>query len=276
MYSMRAVGGTIYLLGAFLMAYNLYRTAKGKTVEDTPVSAAPREKIVSHKGEYWHKWIERRPIQMLVAATVLVLIGGLIEILPMLFIDKNVPKIENVMPYTALELEGRDIYIREGCNTCHTQMIRPFRSETERYGDFSKSGEFIYDRPHLWGSKRTGPDVHRIGNKYPDSWHYAHMYDPTSMSPGSIMPAYPWIIEDNLDTDYTKAKMKVLKSLGTPYSEQDIENADTEMYAQALKIAQNLNNDGINDENLESKEIVALIAYLQRLGTDATPSKISN
>lgn len=271
MYSMRAIGGTIYLLGAFLMAYNLYKTAKGKEVTDTQVSAAPREKVVNHKGEYWHKWIERRPIQMLIASTVLVLIGGLIEIMPMLFIDKNVPKIENVKPYTALELEGRDIYIREGCNTCHTQMIRPFRSETERYGDFSKSGEFIYDRPHLWGSKRTGPDVHRVGKKYPDSWHYAHMYDPTSMSPGSIMPAYPWIIEDDLDTDYTKAKMRVLKSLGTPYSDRDIEEAGAAMQRQAMRIAESLNKDGITDKNIEQKEIVALIAYLQRLGTDVKP-----
>lgn len=274
MYGIRAIGGTIYLIGAFVMAYNLYKTAKGHKVMDTEVAVAPRQKVVGHKGEYWHRWIERRPVQMLLASTVLVLIGGLIEILPMLFIDKNVPKIENVTAYTALELEGRDIYVREGCNTCHSQMIRPFRSETERYGDFSRSGEFVYDRPHLWGSKRTGPDLHRIGGKYPDSWHYNHMEDPESMSPGSIMPAYPWLLEDELNTDYTRAKINVLKSLGTPYPPGYEDRIYEEIDKQAAKVAESLRRDGIADEGIESKEITALIAYLQRLGTDAKPSLI--
>jgi cytochrome c oxidase cbb3-type subunit I/II len=202
---------------------------------------------------------------------VLILIGGLIEITPMVLIDSNIPKIASVEPYTPLELEGRDIYIREGCLGCHSQMVRPFRSETERYGDYSKSGEFVYDRPFLWGSKRTGPDLHRLGGKYPDSWHYNHMLDPTSMSPGSIMPPYPWLIEDDLNTEYTQAKIKTLRKLGTPYPMGYEEIAVDDLQRQAREVAASLNGDGITDEGLENKEIVALIAYLQRLGTDIKP-----
>ncbi|HRO72036.1 MAG TPA: cytochrome-c oxidase, cbb3-type subunit II [Saprospiraceae bacterium] len=188
--------------------------------------------------------------------------------IPMMMIDENVPKIASVKPYTPLELEGRDIYIREGCVNCHSQMIRPFRSETERYGEYSKSGEFIYDRPFLWGSKRTGPDLHRIGGKYPDSWHYNHMLDPTSMSPGSIMPPYPWLLEDDLNTSYTPAKIRILQSLGTPYPDGYAEKAVEDLKNQAKKIASNLAKDKIKQDNLENKEIIAVIAYLQRLGTD--------
>ncbi|MEO0874954.1 MAG: cytochrome-c oxidase, cbb3-type subunit II, partial [Bacteroidota bacterium] len=186
-------------------------------------------------------------------------------------IEENVPKIESVTPYTALELEGRDLYIKEGCLGCHSQMVRPFRSETERYGEYSKSGEFIYDRPFLWGSKRTGPDLHRLGGKYPDSWHFNHMYDPTSTSPGSIMPPYPWMIERDIDYGLTEAKLKTLKALGTPYSDEYIDKAIEDAQAQAATIAASLNRDGIEMEGLENKEIVALIAYLQRLGTDIKP-----
>jgi cytochrome c oxidase cbb3-type subunit I/II len=210
---------------------------------------------------------------MLIGATVLVLIGGLVEIMPMMLIDKNVPKIASVLPYTALELEGRDLYIREGCVGCHSQMVRPFRSETERYGEYSKSGEFIYDRPFLWGSKRTGPDLHRVGKKYPDSWHYNHMLDPETMSPGSIMPPYPWLLEDDLDTKYTAAKIKVLRSLNTPYTEGYEDEVIDDMNDQAAQIVSSLEKDGIEQENLEKKEIIALIAYLQRLGTDINPGK---
>ncbi|NNL91003.1 MAG: cytochrome-c oxidase, cbb3-type subunit I, partial [Saprospiraceae bacterium] len=268
MYGLRALGGTIYVVGVILMIYNLIKTAKsGQLVRDVEASAPKREKYIAHKGEHWHRWIERRPIQLLIASTVLVLIGGLVEIFPMLVIDNNIPKIKTVKPYTALELEGRDLYIREGCVGCHSQMIRPFRSETERYGEFSKSGEFIYDRPFLWGSKRTGPDLHRIGQKYPDSWHYHHMEDPESISPGSIMPPYPWLITQDLNTDYTKAKIRVLKTLNTPYP-YDYENQAVDILKeQAKEIAERLRSEGVEQENLEDKEIVALIAYLQRLGT---------
>jgi cytochrome c oxidase cbb3-type subunit I/II len=275
MYAMRAFGGAIYVVGAFIMVYNLWRTAKeGTLIENVEVQAAPRAVHVSHKGEHWHSWIERRPIQMLIGATIVVLIGGLVEIFPMMLIDENVPKIASVQPYTPLELEGRDIYIREGCVGCHSQMVRPFRSETERYGEYSKSGEFIYDRPFLWGSKRTGPDLHRVGRKYPDSWHYNHMLDPETMSPGSIMPPYPWLLEDDLNTQYTAAKIKVLKSLNTPYPEGYEEIAVSELQKQADQVAATLRTEGVKQDDLEDKEIVALIAYLQRLGTDIKPELI--
>jgi cytochrome c oxidase cbb3-type subunit I/II len=272
MYRLRAIGGTIYFVGAIIMVWNMYKTAKvGKFIGDEEVQAPSRAVALhgEHKGEYWHRWIERRPVQFLVASAVAILIGGMVEIFPMLLIDDNVPKIESVKPYTALELEGRDLYIREGCVGCHSQMVRPFRSETERYGEYSKSGEFIYDRPFLWGSKRTGPDLHRVGSKYPDSWHYNHMYDPTSTSPGSIMPPYPWLLERKLNLEYTQAKLKTLRTLGTPYSDEYIENAVVEAKAQAETVVANLKKDGI--EVTPDREIVAMIAYLQRLGTDIKP-----
>jgi cytochrome c oxidase cbb3-type subunit I/II len=259
------------------MAYNLYKTAKaGSLIENVEVSAPPLQVYKPHKGEHWHRWIERRPIQLLIGSTIVVLIGGLIEIFPMIVIDKNVPKIISVQPYTPLEIEGRDIYIREGCVGCHSQMIRPLRSETERYGEFSKSGEFIYDRPHLWGSKRTGPDLHRVGGKYSHSWHYNHMEDPELMSPGSIMPPYPWLLDQELNTDYTIAKMKVLKMLNTPYAKNYEETAIEQLEKQARSIANELKAQGVEHEDLEKAEIVALIAYLQRLGTDADPQKQVN
>ena len=275
MYLLRAIGGTVYLVGAILMGVNLLKTIRSGNCEDNEVTEAaaltPHKKV---KGEYWHKWIERRPVQMLIGATVAILIGGLVEIFPMLLIDNNVPKIASVQPYTPLELEGRDLYIREGCVGCHSQMVRPFRSETERYGDYSKSGEFIYDRPFLWGSKRTGPDLHREGGKYSNSWHYYHMLEPESMSPGSIMPPYPWLIENDLDTKYTAAKIKVLQTLNTPYPEGYADVAVDDLQSQAKEVAQALKAEGVEQEDLEKKEIVALIAYLQRLGTDIEPEPI--
>ena len=274
MYALRALGGTIYFVGVFVMMYNLYKTSKaGEFIPEVEASAPALEKIISHKGEHWHRWIEGRPMQMLLFSTIAILIGGMVEIFPMLMIDDNVPKIASVQPYTPLELEGRDIYIREGCVQCHSQMIRPFRSETERYGEFSKSGEFIYDRPFLWGSKRTGPDLHRIGGKYPHSWHYNHMLDPETMSPGSIMPAYPWLLDQDINTDYTAAKIKVLKMLNTPYPSNFEDVAVERLQKQAKEIADKLREEGAELEGLENKEIVALIAYLQRLGTDIKNEK---
>jgi cytochrome c oxidase cbb3-type subunit I/II len=269
MYLIRAIGGTIYFTGVIVMIYNLIKTVQsGTLIANQEASAPALVAYEAHNNEYWHKWIERKPIQMLIISAVLVLIGGLIEIVPMLMIDDNVPKIASVKPYTPLEWEGRDIYIREGCVGCHSQMVRPFRSETERYGEYSKSGEFIYDRPFLWGSKRTGPDLHRVGAKYPDSWHYNHMLDPTSMAPGSIMPPYPWLHKNDLNTSYTASKIKILQSLGTPYPEGFADKAVEDLKIQAKKVAASLAKDKITQENLENKEIVALIAYLQRLGTD--------
>ena len=165
-----------------------------------------------------------------------------------------------------LELVGRDIYIAEGCVGCHSQMIRPFRSETERYGDYSKAGEFVYDRPFLWGSKRTGPDLHRVGGKYPDSWHYMHFMDSRSTSPGSIMPAYPWFQTRKIDLELVPAKIRTLQRLGVPYRDGYDEVAVDELREQAMGIAQGLQDSGF-DADWDS-HMVAVIAYLQRLGTD--------
>ena len=177
-----------------------------------------------------------------------------------------------MQPYTALEVEGRDIYIAEGCNNCHSQMIRPFRSETERYGEYSKAGEFVYDHPFLWGSKRTGPDLHRIGGKYPDSWHLRHMYDPNSTSPGSIMPAYPWLLTQDMDMESMPNRIEALSTVGVPYSPRYPEYAVGDMKAQAERITQGLRENGFDIiEGIEitsEKKVIALIAYLQRLGTD--------
>jgi len=285
MYAMRAFGGTLYFIGFCLLAYNLIKTAKaGSAVEDELAEALPLKKISSARipGEAWHSWLERRTILFTILATVAILIGGAVEIIPLLVIDENIPKITSVKPYTPLELEGRDIYIREGCNNCHSQMIRPFRSEVERYGEYSKAGEFVYDHPFLWGSKRTGPDVHRIGGKYNDNWHFNHMFDPRLTSPGSIMPQYPWIIEDDLDISHTADKINAMVILGVPYSQFELDNATHLLKAQAAKIEKNLRQDpefvkNYGDANIQDKEIVALIAYLQRLGTDIKAEKtVSN
>jgi cytochrome c oxidase cbb3-type subunit I/II len=273
MYMLRGIGGTLYLTGIILLAYNIFQTMrKGDLIANEPAEAPAMEPHAKHKGEHWHRWIERRPIQMVIWSTVVVVIGGVIEIIPTIMVKSNIPTIESVKPYTALELEGRDIYIREGCNACHSQMVRPFRSETERYGEYSKAGEFVYDRPFLWGSKRTGPDLHRIGGKYPHSWHYFHMWDPTTMSPGSLMPRYPWLFNyddkvNEYSTTYIQEKMRTLVSLGVPYTDFEIENAVLDMEVQGTMIADVL-NEHPDIEVSPKEEIVALIAYLQRLGTD--------
>ena len=267
-YAMRGVGGSLYLLGALLMGFNLWKTVKlGKAVNDEAAEAAPLEKVyVPHGKDHWHRWIERRPVQLMVGSLIVVIIGGAIEIIPTFMVKSNVPTIASVKPYTPLELHGRDIYVREGCYTCHSQMVRPFRHEVARYGEYSKAGEFVYDHPFQWGSKRTGPDLARIGGKYPDSWHYNHMYEPTSMSPGSIMPNYPWLMEDEIDTAISGAKIRAMQTLGVPYAKGFDKMANRELTKQADKIRDNLAKDGIKTKS--NKEIIALIAYLQRVGTD--------
>ena len=223
------------------------------------------------KSEHWHRRIfEWKPVRMLVWSLILVAIGGVIEIVPTFLIQSNVPTISTVKPYTPLELNGRDIYVREGCYTCHSQMIRPFRSEVMRYDpadlEYSKAGEFVYDHPFQWGSKRTGPDLHRLGGKYPDSWHFYHMLDPTSMSPGSIMPPYPWLFEQDWDKERTPAKIRAMQTLGVPYPDGFDQHAVADAEAQAALISKGLELEGIKMSS--DAEIIALIAYLQRLGTD--------
>jgi cytochrome c oxidase cbb3-type subunit I/II len=275
-YAARSIGGTLYLFGAILMAVNLYKTAKaGSFLAEEEAEALPLTKnYTSHSKDQWHRWIERKPIQMLIVSLVVVIIGGAIEIIPTFLVKSNIPTIASVKPYTPLELEGRDIYVREGCYTCHSQMIRPFRSETARYGEYSKAGEFVYDHPFQWGSKRTGPDLAREGGKYPDSWHYNHMLEPNSMSPGSIMPPYSWLLDDDLDIATLKAKIKAMQTLGVPYPVGYADKAEADLNAQAELITANLKKDGI--ETSPKKEIVALIAYLQRLGTDIKKTAVAD
>lgn len=272
MYALRALGGAMYLAGAIMMVYNIFKTmGQGSLIKDEAASAPALSKEPVKDHGHWHRWIERRPVQMLVGSTIVILIGGMVEMLPTFLVKSNVPTIAAVKPYTALELEGRDIYIKEGCVGCHSQMIRPFRSETERYGEYSKAGEFVYDHPFLWGSKRTGPDLHRVGGKYPDSWHFNHMVEPTTMSPGSIMPPYPWLAENILDTSGTADKINAMRSLGVPYPEGYEEQAVEDLQKQASGIAERLQVDGIEAAN--DTEMIALIAYLQRLGTDIKAAK---
>ena len=268
MYAYRAFGGTLYLAGVLLMVYNLWKTAKsGSLVTDEAAEAAPLEKAYQpNVKEHWHRRIERRPWPLLWLSLIVILIGGIVEMIPTFLIKSNIPTIATVEPYTPLEIQGRDIYIREGCNTCHSQMVRPFRSETERYGEYSKAGEYIYDHPFLWGSKRTGPDLQRVGGKYPDSWHYLHMEDPVSMSPGSIMPRYPWLITDKLDNSSAVAKISALRTIGVPYPAGYEDRVVSDIEMQANQITNNLKIAGI--EAVSDTEIIALIAYLQRLGTD--------
>lgn len=275
MYKLRAFGGTLYLIGAITMVYNLVKTAySGKLVKDEAAEAPALEKnYIAHPGSHWHRWIERKPVQMLIASLVVILIGGVVELIPTFMVKSNVPTIASVKPYTPLELLGRDIYQREGCYTCHSQMIRPFRFETERYGEYSKPGEFIYDHPFQWGSKRTGPDLHREGGRYPNSWHYNHMLDPRTMSPGSIMPPYPDMIDDDMDTVTLAAKIRVMQKLGVPYPENYDAVASADLMKQANTISADLAKDGI--KVMSNKEIVAIIAYLQRLGTDIKGEKLT-
>lgn len=267
-YAMRGIGGVLFLIGALIMCYNLYKTAKaGNVLDQEPAEAPSLTKIyVPHSKQHWHSWIERRPVHMLVWSLIVVALGGMIEMIPTFMVKSNIPTIASVKPYTPLELHGRDIYVREGCYLCHSQMIRPFRSEVIRYGEYSKAGEFVYDHPFQWGSKRTGPDLARIGGKYPDSWHFNHMYEPSSISPGSIMPNYPWLFTDNIDTSVTGAKIRAMITLGVPYVSGYDRTANTDLIRQANSIVDNLSKDKIAIKN--NKEIVAVIAYLQRIGTD--------
>jgi len=288
MYWFRAIGGSMYIFGMFILLYNVYKTIRsGSEVTDELAEAAPLQKISNRRlvGEGFHTWLERKPVQLTVLATIAILIGGIIQIVPTLLVKSNIPTITSVKPYTPLELEGRDIYIREGCVSCHSQMIRPFRSEVERYGEFSKAGEYVYDHPFLWGSKRTGPDLMRVGGKYSDNWHFNHMYDPQSTSSGSIMPGYKWLITSKHNRSETEAKMEAMVQLGVPYTEAEIANAQAHMEEQATRIQQNLYSDpdfvatyeadkkyaeenGLEFIEMKDREIVALIAYIQRLGTD--------
>ncbi|MEJ5963640.1 cytochrome-c oxidase, cbb3-type subunit I [Pedobacter immunditicola] len=269
MYMLRSIGGALYLMGVIVMTYNLIKTAKaGTLLADEPAEALPLPETYIPVGsdKKLHRVLERKPMVFLVLSLIVILIGGGVEMMPTFTIDSNIPTIASVKPYTPLELHGRDVYIKEGCVNCHSQMIRPFRSETERYGEYSKAGEFVYDHPHLWGSKRTGPDLQRLGNKYSNAWHFNHMLDPQTMSPGSIMPAYDWLVVQQLDTTTTIAKINAMRTLGVPYAEGYEHQANKDLDIQAKAIALDLQQNNVKVKS--DREIIALIAYLQRLGTD--------
>jgi cytochrome c oxidase cbb3-type subunit I/II len=292
-YYLRSLGGVLYLSGAIMMLFNLVKTAqKGSLLANEEAEAVVTKNMhLAHKGEYWHRAIERKPIQFMVLSLVVVAIGGIIEIIPTMIVKSNVPTISSVKPYTPLELEGRDLYVREGCYNCHSQLIRPLRFETVRYGEYSKSGEFVYDHPFQWGSKRTGPDLAREGGLRNNFWHYQHMIRPKEISPGSIMPAYPWMRDNDLDISLTERKINAMRTLGVPYAEGYDKQAVKDLKAQANVIATDLAKEiiaklpanarkGISVEQkakeLETKEIVALIAYLQRLGKDIKVEQAKN
>ncbi len=277
LYHTRVLGGLLYLTGAVVMVVNIWKTiAAGNCPDDEPASAPALRPLVvaaaKAEGESYHRFIERRPVQFTILSLVAVAIGGIVEFVPLFAIQSNVPTIASVRPYTPLELEGRDVYVSEGCNTCHSQQVRPFRSETERYGEYSKAGEFVYDHPFLWGSKRTGPDLARSGNpnslmKKTNFWQYKHLVNPQEMTNGqSIMPPYPWLAENELDLDATPAKIRGMMTLGVPYAEGYDTQAVDDLRKQGQEIAADLR--GQNIEVSATSEIVALIAYLQRLGRD--------
>jgi len=291
MYWVRLAGGILFFGALLLGVYNLMRTmrsASKDSLEDEEVRVPAREPLavvapgattpansydhalfrfqhtISHGV---HRVLERRIVPFTILVAVVLAIGSLVEALPLFFDKSQVKTIAAVKPYTSLEVIGRDIYIREGCYNCHSQLVRPFRYETERYGEYSKAGEYVYDRPFQWGSKRTGPDLLRVGGKYSNLWHVLHMEQPTSTTPNSLMPPYPFLLEHDFDIESIEAKLRALKLLGVPYTQGQIENARESIAAQAEAIAVDVASQEGPTE-LQTKEITALTAYLQRLGTD--------
>jgi len=221
----------------------------------------------TEQKEHWHRrLLEGRTALFTILTTVVISIGGIVEIVPMFSVKAGPQPLEGVTPYTPLEVAGRDIYIREGCYLCHSQMVRPMRSELLRYGEWTRAGELVYDRPFLLGSRRIGPDLQRVGGKYPDAWHYEHMRDPRSTSPGSIMPAYAFLLDWRTDPKDVAASVRALSRLGVPYDDASEASVRASIDAQSATIVRNLADANIAAE--PDREIIALIAYLQRLGRD--------
>jgi cytochrome c oxidase cbb3-type subunit I/II len=274
MYSLRIIGGALFLIGFLLMAFNLFKTIASGSFVANEASEAPALVQLGERNplkENIHRWLERKGAQFAIVAFIVLAIGGAVEILPMILIKSNIPTIEAVKPYTPLELEGRDVYIKEGCYVCHSQMVRPFRWETDRYGEYSKIGEFVYDHPYQWGSRRTGPDLGRGGNvsgpMYKNSaWHYNHFLDPQKMNEQSIMPNYAWLANKEVDLSMTPAKIRAMQTLGVPYPEGYDQIAVDDLKKQGQLIADELKASGI--EIAPTKEMVAMIAYLHKLGRD--------
>jgi len=290
MYWVRLVAAVLFFAGVLMWVYNIWKTVRaapeGYAAEEpvhaprlVPDDAAPGAVTAPDTYDHalfrfqhavrhgFHRILERRVILFTVLVALGLSVGSLVEAIPMFVNEDNVKPIASVKPYTPLEILGRDIYLREACYGCHSQMVRPFHHETERYGEYSKGGEFVYDHPFQWGSKRTGPDIHRMGGKYPHLWHVRHMEDPSSMTPGSLMPPYPFLLEWDLDVDLIESKMKTLRIVGVPYTDAEIGTARESIAAQSERIAAGIVEQQ-GPPGLAGKEIVALTAYLQRLGTD--------
>jgi cytochrome c oxidase cbb3-type subunit I/II len=269
MYWVRAFGGVLVLISFFLMIYNFMKTIKnaGKVEEEVFQALPLHAQQHNDEGDAPHRKLEGLPALFTVLSVLAILVGSAIELLPSFLSTRYITKNENIMPYTPLELAGRDIYIKEGCYLCHSQMIRPMMPETMRYGRASEASETVYDHPFQWGSRRIGPDLARVGNKYPHMWHYRHMINPREVTPGSIMPNYPWLATAKLDFKILRKKVSVMKALGVPYSDDELKNADTLALEQAEAIAEELIALGVS-EKITDKQIIALIAYLQRLGVD--------
>ena len=288
-YILRSLGGLVYLIGAIMMMYNLIKTARAGQFLSNEEAEAPALMVenVTHEKEYWHRAIERKPIKFMILSIIIVAIGGIVEIIPTLIVKSNIATIKEVKPYTPLELEGRDVYISEGCYNCHSQLIRPLRFETVRYGEYSKSGEFVYDHPFQWGSKRTGPDLAREGGVRSNFWHYQHLIRPKVVSPGSIMPAYAWLKGERYNIDYSMIdnKIRAMQTLGVPYLPgfdlKAVADLKNQAHLIATDIVKNTPKGALNGvspaskiKELENKKLIALIAYLQRLGTDV--KKVNN
>jgi len=281
MYWVRALGGLLYMSGMAMLGVNLYKTwkARPETYEEPEYEApalqplepkayiAEGSAMARFKAAKWHRRWEGLPARFTVFVLVAVAVASLFEIIPTFLIKSNVPTIASVKPYTPLEVLGRDIYVREGCYNCHSQMIRPFIEETVRYGEYSKPGEFVYDRPFQWGSRRIGPDLAREGGKRTDNWHLRHLQDPRTTSPKSIMPPYDFLLKDDLDYSVVQTRVNVLSMLGTPYDADAKKYAPDLAKAQAEMLADEIVKQG-GPPGMDKKEVIALIAYLQRLGTD--------
>lgn len=282
MYWMRVVGGTLYLVGTIIFGWNVVMTWKRrpKAYEVPVVEAAPLAPRVSPEAVApigdglwarftavrWHRRWEAAPMLFTVLTVLAVVIASLFEIIPTFLIKSNVPTIASVKPYTPLELAGRDVYIANGCFNCHSQMVRPFRYETERFGDYSKPGESVYDHPFLWGSRRIGPDLARQGGKYPDLWHVRHFDDPRAVVAKSIMPSYRQFLTTPIDFDGIQSRVDAMVMLGVPYGDA-VNNAPSQAREQARAIAAEIAAQG-GPSGLEDKEMVAIVAYMQRLGRD--------
>lgn len=269
MYYLRAVGGLLYFVGVLVMVLNLILTAKAGSFnsEDEAVVPARMDDLDTNHGI--HRRLEGLPGIFTVLTVLAVVVGGLVEIVPSVMQEITDETTPLVRTYTPLELEGRDIYRKEGCTYCHSQMIRPFRAETERYGAYAKPGDYVYEHPFLWGSRRIGPDLQRVGTRLDltSFWHYNHMVDPQAASPGSIMPPYPWLAENKLDMSLTRAKMTAMQTLGVPYSDAEIETALWDLQTQARTISEELHQADANmDPERWDTEMIALIAYLKSLG----------